>query len=240
NPDLYAPLAQPGLAIRVGDYLLAVDGHPLQATQNIYQAFQGLAHADVILTVGPHPSEEGAHPIVVKTLASEHALRVAGWVDHNIRVVNRLSHGLLGYVYLPNTGAQGFRNFNRYFFSQVNKAGVIIDERFNTGGFLSDYIIQYLKRRPMSLVVTRYGHSYIEPPEANFGPKVMIINRYSGSGGDALPWYFKMDHLGPLGGFPDLGRTGRDRGLSGPHGRRTGDRATLGGGGSPRPLPGRR
>ncbi|MHB1544541.1 MAG: S41 family peptidase [Gammaproteobacteria bacterium] len=221
NPDLYAPLAQPGLAIRAGDYLLAVNGHPLRATQNIYQVFQGLAHANVILTVGPHPSAEGAHTIVVKTLASEHALRVAAWVDHNIRVVNRLSHGQLGYVYLPNTGAQGFRNFNRYFFSQVNKAGVIIDERFNTGGFLSDYIIQYLKRRPMSLVVTRYGHAYIEPPEANFGPKVMIINRYSGSGGDALPWYFKMDHLGPLvgartwgglvgiGGYPVLMDGGR-------------------------------
>ncbi len=221
NPDLYAPLAQPGLDVHPGDYLLAVNGHPLRGSQNIYQAFQGLARKNVFLTVGPHPGGEHDHTIVVKTLANEHALRVAAWVDHNIRLVNRLSHGQLGYVYLPNTGAQGFRNFNRYFFSQVNKAGVIIDERFNTGGFLSDYIIQYLKRRPMSLVVTRYGQSYIEPPEANFGPKVMIINRYSGSGGDALPWYFKMDHLGPLvgartwgglvgiGGYPVLMDGGR-------------------------------
>ena len=205
NPALYAPLAQPGLAVHTGDYLLAVNGHPLGARENLYEAFQGLARATVFLTIGPHPDLQGAHTIAVKTLASEHALRVAAWVDHNIRVVNRMSHGELGYVYLPNTGAQGFRNFNRYFFSQVDKPGVIIDERFNTGGFLSDYIIQYLKRRPMSLVVTRYGHSYIEPPEANFGPKVMIINRYSGSGGDALPWYFKMDHLGPLVGHRTWG-----------------------------------
>lgn len=216
NPDLYAPLAQPGLGVRVGDYLLAVNGHPLLGTENIYRAFEGLAHADVLLTIGSHANGDDDRTVVVKTVASEHALRVAAWVDHNIRVVNRLSHGLLGYVYLPNTGAAGYRNFNRYFFSQVNKAGVIIDERYNTGGFLSDYIIQYLKRRPMSLVVTRYGRSYIEPPEANFGPKVMIINRFSGSGGDALPWYFKMDHLGPLvgsrtwgglvgiGGYPTL------------------------------------
>ncbi len=216
NPTLYAPLAQPGLGVRVGDYLLAVNGHALRASENLYQAFENLAGDHVLLTVGPHPDDRGTHTLTVKTLASEHALRVAAWVDHNLRVVDRLSHGRLGYIYLPNTGLQGFQNFNRYFFSQVNKEGLIIDERFNTGGFLSDYIIQYLKRGPRSLVVTRYGKPYIEPPEANFGPRVMIINRYSGSGGDALPWYFKMEHLGPLvgtrtwgglvgiGGYPEL------------------------------------
>lgn len=205
NPSLYAPLAQPGLKVHPGDYLLAVNGRPLLGSKNIYQAFENLADKTVILTVGPHPSDKDAHESIVKTIANEHALRNAAWIAHNIKLVNRLSHGRLGYVYLPNTAAGGFKNFNRYFFSQVNKQGVIIDERFNHGGLLSDYIIQYLNRRPMSIVISRYGKGYIEPPEALFGPKVMIINQFSGSGGDALPWYFKKLKLGPLVGVRTWG-----------------------------------
>ena len=216
NPQLYAPLAQPGLKVKVGDYLLAVNGQPLRGDANIYEAFQNLANKDVTLTVGSRPDMDGAHPIVVKTIPSEHALRNVAWIDHNIRLVNRLSGGKLGYVYLPDTEWGGYKNFNRYFFSQVDKQGVIIDERFNHGGDLSDYIIQYLQRKPMALVVTRWGRPQLAPPMAIFGPKVMIINQFSGSGGDALPWYFKMDHVGTLvgertwgglvgiGGYPKL------------------------------------
>lgn len=216
NPHLYAPLAQPGLKVKVGDYLLAVNGQPIRGDDNIYQAFQNLANKDVTLTVGPQPSMAGAHEIVVKTIPSEHALRNIAWIDHNIRLVDRLSGGKLGYVYLPDTEWGGYKNFNRYFFSQVDKQGVIIDERFNHGGDLSDYIIQYLQRKPMALVVTRWSHPQLAPPMAIFGPKVMIINQFSGSGGDALPWYFKMDHVGTLvgertwgglvgiGGYPKL------------------------------------
>jgi tricorn protease len=216
NPDLYAPLAQPGLKVKAGDYLLAVNGNPLDAGGNLYEAFQDLAGKTVTLTVGPDPDMTGAHPVIVKTIPSEAALRNAAWIEGNARAVARLSGGKLGYVYLPDTEWGGFVNFNRYFFSQIDKQGVIIDERYNHGGLISDYIIQYLERHPMALNVTRWGRQAVLPPEANFGPKVMIINEFAGSGGDALPWYFKMDHVGTLvgrrtwgglvgiGGYPQL------------------------------------
>ncbi len=216
NPGLYAPLAQPGLKVKAGDYLLAVNGSQITGSMNIYEAFQNLANKTVTLTVGPNPDMKDSHQITVKTIPSEFALRHEAWIRHNMRLVNRLSDGKIGYVYLPNTAGEGFTDFNRYFFSQVNKDGVIIDERFNHGGYISDYIINNLLLKPMSMNVTRYGKTAICPPMAIFGPKVMVINQFAGSGGDALPWYFKMDKIGKLvgertwgglvgiGGYPSL------------------------------------
>lgn len=200
NPQLYAPLAQPGLKVRTGDYLLAVDGAPLASPENLYAAFQNLANRTVTLTVGSRPRMAGSWQITVRTIPSEAGLRHEAWIEHNMRLVSRLSHGRLGYVYLPDTGWGGYTNFNRYFFSQVDKQGVILDERFNHGGLLSDYIIEYLMRRPMALDLNRWGRPAVSPPMAIYGPKVMVINQYAGSGGDALPWYFKMDHIGTLVG----------------------------------------
>ncbi len=216
NPDLYAPLAQPGLKVKAGDYILAVNGNQITGSMNIYEAFQDLANQTVTLTVGPNPDMTDSHQIIVKTIPSEFALRHEAWVEHNMKLVNKFSDGKIGYVYLPDTEDQGFVNFNRYYFSQVDKDGVIIDERFNHGGYISDYIIQYLTRKPMSMNVTRYGKTAICPPMAIFGPKVMVINQFAGSGGDALPWYFKMAKVGQLvgvrtwgglvgiGGYPSL------------------------------------
>ncbi len=200
NPNLYAPLDQPGLNVAVGDYILAVNGTQITGGTNIYEAFQNLANKTVILTVGPNPDNTDSHQITVKTIPSEYVLRHEAWVEHNAEVVSKLSDGKLGYVYLPDTFYEGFSDFNREFFSQVDKKGVIIDERFNHGGLISDYIIDCLQRKPMSMTVTRYGHPGVCPPMAIFGPKVMIINQFSGSGGDALPWYWKMDKIGPLVG----------------------------------------
>ncbi|HJS91668.1 MAG TPA: PDZ domain-containing protein [Steroidobacteraceae bacterium] len=200
NPELYAPLAQPGLKVKTGDYLLAVNGVSVDGDMDIYQAFQDLAGKTVTLTVGPSPSLEGSHTITVKTIPDEAGLRHAAWIEHNIELVNRLSGGRIGYVYLPDTAGGGFVNFNRYFFSQVDKQGVVIDERFNHGGDLADYIVDYLQRGPEAVTVSRWGHMQVSPPEAIFGPKVMVINQYAGSGGDALPWLFKMNHVGTLVG----------------------------------------
>jgi tricorn protease len=200
NPQLYAPLAQPGLKVKAGDYLLAVNGTPLEARENLYEAFQDLANKTVTLTVGPHPGLGGAWQITVKTIPREEGLRHEAWIERNMALVSRLSHGKLGYVYLPDTEWGGYTNFNRYYFSQVDKQGIIIDERFNHGGLLSDYIIEYLMRRPMALDLNRWGRAAVTPPMAIYGPKVMVINQYAGSGGDALPWYFKMDHIGTLVG----------------------------------------
>ena len=200
NPGLYAPLAQPGLKVKEGDYLLAVNGNPIDSGINLYQAFQDLAGRTVTLTVGPNPSLQGSHTVVVKTIPNEAGLRHAAWIEHNVELVDRLSGGRIGYVYLPDTAGGGFTSFNRYFFSQVDKQGVVIDERFNHGGDLSDYIVNHLVERPMGLIVSRWGSEQVTPPEAIYGPKVMVINQFAGSGGDALPWYFKMSHVGTLVG----------------------------------------
>ncbi len=216
NPGLYAPLAQPHLKVKVEDYLLAVNGTPITGNMNIYEAFQNLANKTVILSVGPNPDMKDSHDITVRTIPSEFELRHKAWVEHNMKLVDKLSDGKIGYVYLPNTLNAGFNDFNREFFSQVDKQGVIIDERFNHGGYISNYIINTLLQKPMSMNVTRYGRTAICPPMAIFGPKVMVINQFAGSGGDALPWYFKMDKLGTLvgertwgglvgiGGYPSL------------------------------------
>jgi tricorn protease len=200
NPELYAPLAQPGLKVKEGDYLLAVNGNPVDAGVNLYQAFEDLAGKTVTLTVGPDPGPQGSHSVVVKTIPNEAGLRHAAWMDHNIELVDHLSGGKIGYVYLPDTAGGGFTNFNRYFFSQVDKQGVVVDERFNHGGQLADYIVDYLRRGPQTLIVSRWGRSQVSPPEAIYGPKVMVINEFSGSGGDALPWLFKMNHVGTIVG----------------------------------------
>ncbi len=218
NPQIYAPLAQPGLSVKAGDYLLAVNGDPIDGGQSLYEAFVDLANKTVTLTVGASPDGRGARQITVKTIPSEQALRNAAWIEHNAEVVDRLSAGRLAYVYLPDTSGGGFTNFNRYLYSQVDKQGVVIDERFNHGGLLSEYFIRALQLEPMSLGVERWGTrpTYVLPLEAVFGPKVMIINQYAGSGGDALPWYFEMAKVGPvvgertwgglvgIGGYPQL------------------------------------
>ncbi len=205
NPQLHAPLTQPGVDVKAGEYLLAVNGRELYGTENIYSFFQNLAGKQTVLKVGPNPSDSGSRDVTVIPVKSEHALRNLAWIEHNRHLVDKLSGGKLAYVYLPDTAIGGFTNFNRYFFSQVNKEGAIIDERFNHGGQLADYIVMFLNRKPMAIQETRHGKSYLEPPEAIFGPKVMVINQFSGSGGDALPWYFRKMHIGPLVGVRTWG-----------------------------------
>jgi tricorn protease len=205
NPQLQAPLTQPGEEAHVGDYLLAVNGRPLHASDNIYQAFEETAGKQTIVTVGAHADGSDAREITVTPVASEHALRNYAWIENNRREVDRLSGGKLGYVYLPDTGYGGFTNFNRYFFSQVDKRGVILDERWNHGGQVADYIIDVLSRKPMSMLVPRDGRITLDPPLAIYGPKVMIINQGAGSGGDAMPWYFRKAHIGPLVGVRTWG-----------------------------------
>jgi tricorn protease len=135
----------------------------------------------------------------------ETALRGLAWIEGNRRKVDELSGGKIAYVYLPNTAGAGYSNFNRYYFAQVGKQGAVLDERFNGGGQLADYIIDYLHRPVMSLVKSREGEPYSEPEEAIFGPKVMIINEFAGSGGDAMPWYFRKAGVGPLVGMRTWG-----------------------------------
>ncbi len=200
NPQLHAPLTQPGVNVKEGEYLLAVNGRDLRAPENIYSFFQETAGKQTVLRVGPSPDGAGARDVTVVPIESETALRNLDWIEGNRRKVDQMSGGKIAYVYLPNTAGAGYTNFNRYYFAQVGKQGAILDERFNGGGQLADYIIDYLRRPVLSMVLTREGEPYAEPQEAIQGPKAMIIDEFAGSGGDAMPWYFRKAGIGPLVG----------------------------------------
>jgi len=216
NPGNEAPLTQPGVNVKAGDYILAVNGRDLHASDNVYSFFEETAGKQVVLKVGTNPDGKDSREVTVVPVESEEHLRHLAWIESNRRRVDQATGGKVAYVHVPNTGGGGYTSFNRYFFSQVGKEGAIIDERFNEGGQLADYIVDYLRRPMLSKVVTREGHDWSSPSEAIYGPKVMLINEESGSGGDALPWYFRKVGIGPLigkktwgglvgiGGYPEL------------------------------------
>jgi tricorn protease len=216
NPKMYSPLTQPGVNVHEGDYLLAVNGTPLHATDNLYAAFEGLAGKQTTITVGTNPEGAGSRDVLVVPVSSEGEMRFHAWIEENIRRTNELSNGQIAYVYLPNTAGEGFDSFNRYFFAQTDKKAVIVDERYNQGGDIADYVIDVLKRTPMLNYESRQGLHTTEPTGAIYGPKAMLINQNAGSGGDAMPWLFRQAKLGPLvgtrtwgglvgiGGYPPL------------------------------------
>ncbi len=199
SPQLHAPLAQPGLDIGVNDCILAIDNEPVTAATNIQQPLEGTAgHAITLHIAGPNG--ERPRDVVVVPIANETPLRNVDWIDSNQRKVDQMSGGKLAYVYLPDTAAGGFTNFNRYYFAQTNKQGAIVDERFNGGGQVADYIIEVLGRKIEAYWAPRYGAVERTPNAGIYGPKVMLANEFSGSGGDAMPWLFKHNDEGVLVG----------------------------------------
>jgi tricorn protease len=199
NPREKAPLAQPGLNVKVGDCILDINGQELTADVDIQEPLEGTAGKVISLRIA---GEDGKNPrdISVTPIASEAAMRNVDWIEGNQKKVDQLSGGKLAYVYLPDTGEGGFTNFNRYYFAQTEKQGAVIDERFNGGGQVADYFIEVLGRHIESYWAPRYGKIEHTPNAGVYGPKVMIANEFSGSGGDALPWLFKQAKLGPLVG----------------------------------------
>jgi tricorn protease len=198
NPQLRAPLTQPGVNVTAGEYLLEVNGRPVSAGDSAFSFFEGTVGKSVVLRVGPKPSNDGSREVTVVPIASEQALRNFAWVEDNRRYVDKVTGGRVAYVYMPDTATGGYTFFNRYFYAQVGKDAVIVDERFNGGGNLATDIVEILKRPLMSMVATRNGENEVQPQGAIFGPKVMLINETAGSGGDAMPWYFRKAGLGPL------------------------------------------
>jgi tricorn protease len=152
----------------------------------------------VLLRVGADPSGAGAREVKVVPVADEFGLRHLEWIEANRRKVDEATNHRVAYVHMPDTAFGGYTSFMRYFFAQVDKEALIIDERFNHGGQLATDIIEYLQRKPMSLVSARDGADMIQPQGAIFGPKVMIVNEFAGSGGDAMPWYFHRAGIGKL------------------------------------------
>ena len=202
NPELRAPLHAPGVDVNVGDFILAINGIELRAPDSIYRLLDGTANRQTRLTVNNRPAMDDARQVTVVPIANEQGLRTRAWVEENRRTVERLSNGQLAYVYVPNTGQGGYASFNRYYFSQQDKAGVVIDERFNGGGSAADYIIDVLQRSFDGYFNNVAGDRvpFTSPSAGIWGPKVMIINEMAGSGGDLMPYMFRYRNIGPLVG----------------------------------------
>jgi tricorn protease len=200
NPDLRAPLSGPGINVNEGDYLIAVDGVDLTATMNPYSVFDRTANKQTVLTVNSAPSRDGARDVLVVPVTSEGALRQRDWMQRNRQIVDSLSNGRVAYVWLPNTGFGGYTNFNRYYFAQQDKQAAVMDERWNGGGSIADYMIDYMSRDLLGYFNNPVGdhQPFTAPNAAIWGPKVMIINDAAGSGGDMLPYMFRFKKIGPL------------------------------------------
>ena len=200
-----SPLAQPGVNVKEGDYLLAVNHTPIDVTLDPWAAFQGLAGKTVLLTVNSTPSLVGARDVVVETLADDYRLRNLAWIEEKRAMVEKLSGGKVGYVYVPDTGRDGQTELVRQFRGQFTRDGMVIDERFNSGGQIPDRFVELLNRPLYNFWGVRDGRDWQWPPVAHAGPKAMLINGWSGSGGDCFPYYFKEAGLGPLVGMRTWG-----------------------------------
>lgn len=202
NPDLHAPLSGPGLDVSEGDYLLAVDGRELRAGENLYRVFDRTADRQVVLTLNDRPSLDDSREITVVPVDDDNPLRRRAWVEDNRRKVEEMSDGKLAYVWVPDTGFGGYTYFTRYYFAQQHKKGAIIDERFNHGGSIADYMVDVMSRQLLGYFNNPVGseQSWTAPNAQLWGPKVMLINEMSGSGGDMLPYMFRKLEIGPLVG----------------------------------------
>ncbi len=200
NPELRAPLSEPGVEVKTGEYLLAVNGRDLAPPENIYARFEATAGKIVELTVGPSPDGKGSRSVNVVPVADEAALRNRDWVEGNLAKVEKATGGRVAYVYVPNTAGLGHTYFKRYFYPQAWKDAIIVDERFNGGGSVADYYIEALRREPIAWWTFRYGDDMKTPSASIQGPKAMLIDETAGSGGDLLPWMFRKFKVGTLVG----------------------------------------
>jgi tricorn protease len=198
NPELRAPLTEPGVDVVEGEYLLAVDGKDLKAPENLYARFERTSGRFTEITVGPNPDGTGSRTVNVVPIASEASLRNRDWVERNLRYVTEKTNGRVAYVWVPDTAESGHEYFKRYFYPQANRDAIIVDERYNSGGSVADYYIDILRKPMLSMWATRYGNDLKTPLASIQGPKAMIIDENAGSGGDLLPWMFRKMELGTL------------------------------------------
>ena len=200
NPQLQGPLAAPGLNVSAGDYILEVNGEELTGKDDIFRLLENTSGKQTRLKVAADATGKDAREITVTPVANEQPLRYADWVEGNRRKVDELSGGKLAYVHMPDTGQGGLTSFTRYYFAQTDREGAVIDERFNSGGQVADYVINVMDRPLQGWWSPRYGAIYRTPAASILGPKVMIINEMAGSGGDMMPWMFRHTKIGTLVG----------------------------------------
>jgi tricorn protease len=200
NESTRSPLREPGLKVKTGDYLIAVNGQPATASQDVYAYFQNLAGKIVTLKLNNKPSAEGAWEINVKATGDESGIRYLAWIENNRKRVEQATGGRIGYMHVPDTAIEGVIQFDKAFNAQLDKDGIIVDERDNSGGQIPDFYTEKLKRQLLAVVAPRDTKDIPWPPVAIYGPKVMIVNELAGSGGDAFPWFFHREKIGPIVG----------------------------------------
>jgi tricorn protease len=206
NPGLSGPLDAPGLNIKKGYYIVGINGKEITAADNIYQYLDGTNNKQTILHINSEPNFKGSWKETVLPIRSENSLRQRTWVEDNRRLVDKLSNGRLAYVWIPNTGGGGYVSFNRYYFAQQDKEGAVIDERFNGGGLLDDYMVDLMTRNIRAGLTNEVPNGVpMKLPAGILGPKVLLINELAGSGGDFFPWVFRQQKAGKLIGMTTWG-----------------------------------
>ena len=205
--EIRSPFDKTGINVKEGDYILSVNGRKLDPGMDPYAMFEGLAGKAVALRVNNQPTLEGSKEVIIKTLMpnEETRLRHLEWIESNRKKVDELSGGQLGYMYMPNTGGLGQTELMRQFYAQIDKKGFVIDERFNAGGQLGDRFVEMLNRPTIYNLAWRNAGVTNWPDKGNNAPKVMLINGWAGSGGDAFPWAFQQLNMGPIIGERTLG-----------------------------------
>src|SRR5215831_1973230 len=198
NSSVEAPLGVPGVNVKEGDYLLAVNDRPFRSPENLYSAFAATTGKQTRITVGRSPDDASPRTYVVKPIASENSLRYRAWVDANRDKVSKATGGRVAYIHVPNTATAGIQEFTKQYYPQVDREGIIVDERFNGGGFIPDFFVERLRRTTWVKWSNRDGDGFRTPSTGIDGPKCILINEYAGSGGDAFPFYFRMQGLGPV------------------------------------------
>ena len=195
-----SPLTEPGLKVKAGDYLIAVNGREARPNQDVYAYFQNLSGKIASLKINSKPSADGAWEISVKPTANEDGVRYLEWIAANRKKVEEATGGRIAYMHVPDTSIPGIIAFDKQLNAQLDKDGMIVDERCNSGGQIPDFYTEKLKRQLLALVAPRDTKDVPWPPVGIFGPKVMIVNELAGSGGDAFPWFFHREKIGPIVG----------------------------------------
>jgi tricorn protease len=198
NPELYAPLNQPGVDAKVGEYVLEIDGKPLTNSTDIYLSLEDKAGKQVKIKLGPNLDGTGSREVTVVPIGDESGLRSRAWEEDNRRIVEKETNGRAGYVHVPDTEVGGWLAFNRYYYAQTGKDGIVVDERFNHGGLFNDYMIHEMQKTLFAYFAPRYAADEPTPATGIYGPKVLMINEFAGSGGDMFPWLFRQAKIGPL------------------------------------------
>lgn len=199
SKELRSPLMEPGVDVKAGEYIVAIDGVPTNTVKDMYSLLVGKAEIPTEISLNVKPQLSGARKVVISPLANEYPLIHYNWVQDNIKKVDQASNGRIGYIYIPDMGPEGLNEFARYFYPQLDKEGLIIDDRANGGGNVSPMILERLSREPYRLTMGR-GTSHVGtvPDAVQVGPKVCLINKYSASDGDLFPWGFRALGLGKL------------------------------------------